>query len=108
MESKREQKLVARHVNSVANYNASIADPKFPPWSHKPITFSRDDQWTEIPFLGRFPLILDPVIRKTRFCKVLINGGSGLNILFSMSCQRARVVSRRPRADHSSVLGGSS
>jgi hypothetical protein len=49
---------------------------------HQPITFSRADQWANIPELGRFPLVLDPVIRNVRFEKVLIDGGSTLDILF--------------------------
>jgi hypothetical protein len=44
--------------------------------------FSRADQWTNILDPGRFPLVLDPVIRNVRFEKVLIDGGSALNILF--------------------------
>jgi hypothetical protein len=47
-----------------------------------PITFSRGDQWSDIPYLGRFPLVLDPIIKDVRFEKVLIDGGSALNILF--------------------------
>jgi hypothetical protein len=31
---------------------------------------------------GRFPLVLDPVIKNVRFEKVLIDGGSVLDILF--------------------------
>ena len=32
--------------------------------------------------MGRFPLVLDATIRKVLFRKVLINGGSALNLLF--------------------------
>ena len=32
---------------------------------------------------GHFPLMLDPTIRNVRFKKVLIDGGSALNILFA-------------------------
>jgi hypothetical protein len=31
---------------------------------------------------GYFPLVLDPVIRNVRFEKVLIDGGSAIDILF--------------------------
>ena len=37
----------------------------------------------DIPYLGHFPLVLDPTIRNVRFKKVLINGGSAINILFA-------------------------
>ena len=31
---------------------------------------------------GRYPLVVDPIIRKKRLTKVLMDGGSGLNILY--------------------------
>ena len=37
----------------------------------------------DIPYSGRFPLILDIIIQKVRFNKVLIDRGSALNILFA-------------------------
>jgi hypothetical protein len=64
------------------NSDKKVVNPKYQNWSHQPIMFSRADQWANIPQLGRFPLILDPVIRNVRFKKVLIDGGNTLNILF--------------------------
>ena len=49
------------------------------------ITFSKADQWSDIPYPRRFPLVLDPIIKDVRFQKVLIDGGSALNILFAGS-----------------------
>ena len=37
----------------------------------------------DIPYPDRFPLVLDPTIRNIWFKKVLINGGSAINILFA-------------------------
>ena len=68
---------------SVTTYDDSIVDPKYLDWLEYPITFSRADQWADIPYLGRFPLVLDPIISNVRFKKVLIDGGSALNILFA-------------------------
>jgi hypothetical protein len=48
---------------SVTSYDEPIADPKYLDWSKYPITFSRANQWVDIPYLGRFLLILDPIIR---------------------------------------------
>jgi len=48
-----------------------------------PINFYRADQWTSFSDLGRYPLVLDPVVVGFKLTKVLINGGSGLNILFT-------------------------
>ena len=86
-EDKREQKLVAQHDMSVATYDGPIADSKYLDWSEHPITFSRADQWSNIPYPGRFPLVLDIVIKDVRFQKVLIDGGSALNILFTESLE---------------------
>ena len=42
-EDKREQKLIARCVMSVATYDGPIFDPKYLNWSEHPITFSMAD-----------------------------------------------------------------
>jgi hypothetical protein len=82
LETRRERKLTARAVMALANSNEKIANSKFQNWSHRTITFSRADQWAKILELGRFPLVLDPVIKNVWFKKVLIDGGSALDILF--------------------------
>jgi hypothetical protein len=63
------------------NFDEKVADPKYQNWSHQPIMFSRADQWANISELRCFPLVLDPIIRNVRFEKVLIDGGSALDIL---------------------------
>ena len=68
---------------SVATYDDKVTDPKYLNWSKHPITFSRADQWADIPYPGCFPLVLDPTIHNVRFKKVLIDGGSTLDILFT-------------------------
>jgi hypothetical protein len=68
---------------AVTNSNEKTTSPKYQNWSHQAITFSRVDQWAKILEPGRFPLILDPVIKNVRFEKVLIDGDSALDILFS-------------------------
>ena len=61
----------------------TTANPSYHPWSEVPITFSRTDQWADIPYTGRFPLVLDATVQKVLFRKVLIDGGSALNLLFA-------------------------
>jgi hypothetical protein len=51
-------------------------------WSEVPISFSRDDQWTSFLEPSKFPLVLDPVVAEVKLTKVLIDGGSGLNLIF--------------------------
>jgi hypothetical protein len=53
------------------------------PWSEDAITFSHEDHPNRIPNLGQYPLVVDPVIGNARFSKVLMDGGSSLNILYA-------------------------
>lgn len=66
----------------ITNYD-KVADPKYLDWSEYPITFSRADQWADISYPRRFLLILEPTILSVRLKKVLIDGESALNTLFS-------------------------
>ena len=52
---------------SVAAYDGPIADPKYLDWSEHSIIFSKADQWLDIPYLGRFLLVLDPIIKDVHF-----------------------------------------
>jgi hypothetical protein len=47
------------------------------------ISFSRDDQWNRFYELGKFSLVLDPVVAGSQLTRVLIDGKSGLNLLFA-------------------------
>jgi hypothetical protein len=59
------------------------APPSFLDWSEDAVTFSREDHLNRIPNPGQYPLVVDPVIGKARFSKVLMNEGSSLNILYA-------------------------
>jgi hypothetical protein len=60
-------------------------------WSEVPITFSRADQWTSFSEPGRFPLVLKPVVAGSKLNKVLIDGGSGLNVLFTKTLKKMKL-----------------
>ena len=62
-ESRRDRKLTARRVLAV-NTEDTIANPSYRLWSEVPITFSRADQWADIPYIGCFPSFLMPPSRK--------------------------------------------
>ena len=81
-ESKRDRKLTTCRVLAV-NAEDAITNPSYRPWSEVPITFSRADQWADIPYIGRFPLILDATVKKVLFREVLVDGRSALNLLFA-------------------------
>jgi hypothetical protein len=62
---------------------AEKAPPSFLDWSEDAITFSWEDHPNRIPNPGQYPLVVDPVIGNVRFSKVLMDGGSSLNILYA-------------------------
>jgi hypothetical protein len=61
---------------------AEKAPPSFLDWWGKAITSSREDHPNHIPNLGKYPLVIDPVIGNARFSKVLTDGGSRHNFLY--------------------------
>jgi hypothetical protein len=63
--------------------SAEKAPPSFLDWSEDAITFSREDHPNRIPNPGQYPLVVDPVIGYERFSKVLMDGGSSLNIPYA-------------------------
>jgi hypothetical protein len=60
-------------------------------WSQVPITFSRADQWRSFSEPGRFLLVLKPVVAGSRLNKVLIEDGSGLNVLFTKTLKKMKL-----------------
>jgi hypothetical protein len=56
-------------------------------WSEHPITFTRADQWLNFDHPGEYPLLVDPVIRESRVKKVLVDGGSSINVTFPRTLQ---------------------
>jgi hypothetical protein len=63
-------------------YVVEPATPAFLWWSWSAITFDRSDHPDSIPHLGRYSLVVDPIIDKKRLNKVLMDRGSGLNIMY--------------------------
>ena len=61
---------------------AEMAVPSILSWSESPITFDQRDHPSHVTRPGRYPLVVDPIVRKKRLTKVLMDGGSGLNILY--------------------------
>jgi hypothetical protein len=84
--TKRSQKATRREV-----VNMEPAVPTPPRWSEVPITFSRTDQWTSFSEPGRFSLVLKPVVAGSRLNRILIDGGSGLNVLFTKTSKKMKL-----------------
>jgi hypothetical protein len=50
--------------------------------------FSRDDQWTRFLEPGKFLLVLDSVVAEVKLTRVLIDGRSGLNLIFASTLRK--------------------
>jgi hypothetical protein len=75
--SARHRKQERREVCSV-----KVAALVYLNWSDKPITFNQGDHPDCVPSPGRYPLVVDPIIGNARLTKVLMDGGSSLNIIY--------------------------
>jgi hypothetical protein len=76
--SARHHKQERREVCSV-----KVAAPVYLDWSDKPITFDQGDHPDRVSSPGKYPLVVDPVIGNVRLTKVLMDGGSSLNIIYA-------------------------
>ena len=75
--------LVEAHGREVNTAALGEAIPAFLKWSKIAITFDRKDHPDYILQPGCFPLVVDPIIRKSHLSRVLMDGGSGLNLLYA-------------------------
>ena len=83
---KRERKRALRDV-----YAMEPVAPKFNPWSSRPITFDRRDHPTSIRHGGSAALVLDPIIDGFHLTRVLMDGGSGLNLIYEETLQKMEI-----------------
>jgi hypothetical protein len=84
--SARHRKQERREVCSV-----KVAAPVYLDWFDKPITSDQGDHPVYVPSPGRYPLVVDPVIGNARLTKVLIDGGSSLNIIYTETLGLLRI-----------------
>nr|AAT77397.1 putative polyprotein [Oryza sativa Japonica Group] len=76
--SKREYKKVEREVCSTWQGAA----PKMK-WSEQKIEFSEEDHPKTAVIPGQYPIVVEPTIRNFKVARVLIDGGSSINLLFA-------------------------
>jgi hypothetical protein len=67
--------------------------------------FGHDGHPYYIPNLGHYPLIVNPVIGNARLIKVLMDRGSGLNILYAKTLDLMGISRSQLRADTASFHG---
>jgi hypothetical protein len=76
-ESWHKLKLTGRAINTVG-----LAVPEYLHWSESLISFDWTDHPSSIPKPGRFPLKVNPLVCMTRLSKALMDGSSGLNLMY--------------------------
>jgi hypothetical protein len=76
--SRRPENLIRHGV-----YNAESSTSSYLKWSKVPITFDRKDHPDRVSQPGCFPLVVAPLFRSKWIHKVLMDRGSGINVLYS-------------------------
>ena len=61
-------------------------------WSEFPIVFGRRNHPDRIPHRGSYPLIMEPIVGSKFLTKVLMDWGSGLNIMYIETFDGLRIA----------------
>jgi hypothetical protein len=80
--SRQREKLIRREV-----LNADVVKPSYLKRSEVPITFDRKDHPDHMPQPGSYPLVVAPLFKSRRIHKVLMDGGSGINVLYESTLE---------------------
>ena len=97
---KRERKRALRDV-----YAMEPLAPKFNPWSSCPITFDRRDHPTSIRHGGFAALVLDPIVDGFHLTRVLMDGGSSLNLLYQDTVRKMGIDPSRIKPTKTTFKG---
>ena len=65
--------------------------PAIPTLVRMAITYDQTDYPDRVVEVGRFPLVVTTVIEKMRVTKILMDGGSGINILYKDAFDKLNV-----------------
>ena len=79
--------------------------PKFNPWSACLITFDRRDHPTSIRHGGSAALVLDPVIDGFHLTRVLMDGGSSMNLLYQDTVRKMGINPSRIKPTKTTFKG---
>ena len=79
--------------------------PKYNPWSSCPITFDRSDHPTSIRHGGSAALVLDPIIDGFHLTRVLMDGGSSLNMLYQDTVRKMGIDPSRNKPTKTTFKG---
>jgi hypothetical protein len=59
----------------------SPTTPEYQKWSGVPITFNHSNHPDFVPKLEWYPLIVSPIVKDVKLNRVLVDGGSSMDIL---------------------------
>jgi hypothetical protein len=76
--SRQRKKLIRREV-----FNANVVKSSYLKWSEVLITFDHEDHPDHVPQPGSYPLVVAPLFKSKRVHKVLMDGGSRINVLYA-------------------------
>lgn len=96
-ESKRAQKQALREVYALVPCVPQLLD-----WSDYTISFGLTNHLDYIPNPGKNALVIDPIIGDCQLYKVLMDGGSGINIIYAstMYMMGLPITGLRPSPTH--------
>ena len=97
---KRERKHALRDV-----YAVELVATKFNPWSACSITFNRKDHPTSIRHGGSAALVLDPIIDGFHLTRVLMDGGSSLNLIYQDTVRKMGIDPSRIKPTNTTFKG---
>ena len=93
VDDKRSRRRQHQEVNAVASSTAG-----FMHWSEKPISWSQADHPEVMPSPGSYAMVLDVTLamerRAARFSRVLIDGGSSINILYRDTMDKLNIKAK--------------
>jgi hypothetical protein len=89
----RLQKLTHRQI-----YATALVAPLYLCWLEWPITYNQTDHLDQVVEAGRFPLVVTTVIKNTRVTNTLMDGDSGINILYKDAFDKLNVDIRKLHA----------
>jgi hypothetical protein len=75
--SRQCEKLIRQEV-----FNVDTTKSSYLKWSEILITFDRKDHPDHVPQPGSYPLVVAPLFKSKRIHKVLMDGGSGINVIY--------------------------
>jgi hypothetical protein len=97
---KRERKRVLRDI-----YALEPVALKYNPWSAYPITFDKHDHPTSIRHGGSAPLVLDPIVDGFHLTRILMDGGSNLNLIYEDTVRKMGIDSSRIKPSSTTFKG---